>query len=51
MGRFQRRFRLPERTEVDKIKASVDRGVLVVTVPKAAPPPEHKEQPKQIAIE
>ncbi|GMN30778.1 hypothetical protein TIFTF001_050691 [Ficus carica] len=34
-GRFQRRFRLPENAKLDQIKASMDNGVLTVTVPKA----------------
>ena len=34
-GRFQRRFRLPENAKLDQIKASMENGVLRVTVPKA----------------
>ncbi|KAH9661688.1 17.6 kDa class I heat shock protein 2 [Citrus sinensis] len=34
-GAFSRRFRLPENVEVDQIKASMENGVLTVTVPKA----------------
>ncbi|KAK7266844.1 hypothetical protein RIF29_19501 [Crotalaria pallida] len=33
-GKFQRRFRLPENAKVDEVKASMENGVLVVTVPK-----------------
>lgn len=33
-GKFMRRFRLPENTEVDKISATAENGVLTVTVPK-----------------
>ncbi|CDP16970.1 unnamed protein product [Coffea canephora] len=33
-GRFLRRFRLPENAKVDKVKASMENGVLTVTVPK-----------------
>ena len=33
-GNFQRRFRLPENAKVDDVKASVENGVLVVSVPK-----------------
>ncbi|KAI5670569.1 hypothetical protein M9H77_10933 [Catharanthus roseus] len=33
-GRFLRRFRLPEDAKMDQIKASMENGVLTVTVPK-----------------
>ncbi|GAB4827546.1 hypothetical protein Ancab_034430 [Ancistrocladus abbreviatus] len=33
-SRFMRRFRLPENAKVDEAKASVENGVLTVTVPK-----------------
>ncbi|OMO69118.1 hypothetical protein COLO4_29234 [Corchorus olitorius] len=33
-GKFQRSFRLPETAKTDEIKASMEDGVLVVTVPK-----------------
>ncbi|KAF7830998.1 17.3 kDa class I heat shock protein [Senna tora] len=33
-GRFLRRFRLPENAKVDHVKASMENGVLTVTVPK-----------------
>lgn len=34
-GSFRRRFRLPENAKVDQVKASMENGVLTVTVPKA----------------
>ncbi|CAK9171813.1 unnamed protein product [Ilex paraguariensis] len=33
-GQFLRRFRLPENAKVDEVKASMENGVLTVTVPK-----------------
>lgn len=33
-GRFLRRFRLPENAKVDQVRASLENGVLTVTVPK-----------------
>ncbi|GMI81747.1 hypothetical protein like AT1G07400 [Hibiscus trionum] len=33
-GKFMRRFRLPQNAKMDQIKASMENGVLTVTVPK-----------------
>ncbi|KAK7381037.1 hypothetical protein VNO78_33561 [Psophocarpus tetragonolobus] len=33
-GKFQRKFRLPKNAKVDQVKASMENGVLVVTIPK-----------------
>ncbi|CAI7843803.1 unnamed protein product [Closterium sp. NIES-53] len=42
-GKFLRRFRLPENTEVDKVTANTEHGVLTVTVPKKQPTEPQKE--------
>ncbi|ERN12017.1 17.8 kDa class I heat shock protein [Amborella trichopoda] len=34
LGRFLRKFRLPENGKVDEVKATMENGVLTVTVPK-----------------
>ncbi|KAI3772272.1 hypothetical protein L6452_03454 [Arctium lappa] len=33
-GKFTRRFRLPENAKLDEVKASMENGVLTITVPK-----------------
>ncbi|KAG6778079.1 hypothetical protein POTOM_017924 [Populus tomentosa] len=45
-GKFLRRFRLPENTKMDQVKASMENGVLTVTVPK-----EEVKNPEVKAIE
>jgi HSP20 family protein len=45
---FTRSFALPDSVKEDEITASLDKGVLRVTVPKAEPQP--KPQPKRIPV-
>ncbi|KAJ4725690.1 17.5 kDa class I heat shock protein [Melia azedarach] len=45
-GMFSRKFRLPENVKMDQIKASMENGVLTVTVPK-----EEVKKPDAKAIE
>lgn len=45
-GKFMRRFRLPENAKMDQIKASMENGVLTVTVPK-----EEEKKPEVKAID
>ncbi|GLT89094.1 hypothetical protein SLE2022_070940 [Rubroshorea leprosula] len=46
-GKFLRRFRLPENTKMDQVRASMENGVLTVTVPKEE---EKKPEVKSIQI-
>ncbi|KAJ4980328.1 hypothetical protein NE237_031165 [Protea cynaroides] len=46
-GKFTRRFRLPENAKIDEIKATMENGVLTVTVPKD----EEVKKPKERAVE
>ncbi|XP_062195250.1 16.6 kDa heat shock protein-like [Phragmites australis] len=45
-GKFQRRFRLPRNAKVDHVHASMENGVLTVTVPK-----EEVKKPQVKAVE
>ncbi|KAJ4978232.1 hypothetical protein NE237_009012 [Protea cynaroides] len=45
-GKFLRRFRLPENVKMDQVKASMENGVLTVTIPK-----EEVKKPEVKAIE
>ncbi|GBG88857.1 hypothetical protein CBR_g48469 [Chara braunii] len=49
VGKFVRRFTLPEDAELDKIGAQCRNGLLTVTVPKV--PPREPEKPKVIDIQ
>ena len=46
-GAFERRFRVPEGVDTDKIEASFKKGVLTVTLPKS---PEAVKSEKKIAV-
>jgi HSP20 family protein len=48
-GNFLRRFRLPENTKVEEVKATMENGVLTVTVPKQ-PQPQPKPEVRAIEI-
>ncbi|XP_044504936.1 17.4 kDa class I heat shock protein-like [Mangifera indica] len=45
-GKFLRRFRLPDNAKIDQVKASMENGVLTVTVPK-----EEEKKPEVKTIE
>ena len=47
IGKFLRKFRLPKNAKMDQIKASMENGVLTVTVPKEK---EKKPEVKNIDI-
>ena len=47
---FQRAFSLPARVLPNKSKAKMDKGVLMITIPKAKSTKEEKSQFKRIAI-
>ncbi|GAB4860170.1 hypothetical protein Ancab_011648 [Ancistrocladus abbreviatus] len=47
IGKFLRRFRLPENAKVDHVNATMENGVLIVTVPKAE---EKKPEVKSVQI-
>lgn len=48
IAQFSRSFSLPENVKEEGITASLDKGVLKVTVPKAEPTP--KPEPKRITV-
>eukprot|EP00270_Netrium_digitus_P003038 TRINITY_DN1342_c0_g1_i5.p1 TRINITY_DN1342_c0_g1~~TRINITY_DN1342_c0_g1_i5.p1 ORF type:complete len:151 (+),score=38.20 TRINITY_DN1342_c0_g1_i5:206-658(+) len=49
-GKFVRRFRLPQDSDLGKITAAAEHGVLTVTVPKVPPPEPEKPKVVDIAI-
>lgn len=47
LGTFQRSFRMPENVDLDKVKASYDKGVLKVSLPRIE---EVEAKPKRIEV-
>jgi len=47
-SKFTRQFQLPANVDADQVGASLDKGVLTVTVPKVLEPP--KPEPKRIQV-
>ena len=50
MGKFMRRFVLPENADTDAVSAVCQDGVLTVTVQKVAPPEEKKPKAIQVQV-
>ncbi|OAY80086.1 17.4 kDa class I heat shock protein-like [Ananas comosus] len=48
-GKFLRSFRLPDNAKTDEVKATMENGVLTVTVPKKEPAKKPEVKPVQIA--
>ncbi|EXC37222.1 hypothetical protein L484_000338 [Morus notabilis] len=49
-GKFLRRFRLPENAKTDQVKASLENGVLTVTIPKEEEEEKKKPEVKPVEI-